>query len=74
MHNSAAVLENDTHKLLWDFDLQMDHLISTRRPDHRIKLKEWEKKYKHIDLAWELKKTMEGDNYTNRDLCFWCSN
>ena len=32
MRNPAAVLENDTHKLLWDFDIQMDHLISARRP------------------------------------------
>ena len=22
MHNSAPVLEKDTHKLLWDFDIQ----------------------------------------------------
>ena len=28
MHNSASVLENDTHKLLWDFDIQTDHQIS----------------------------------------------
>ena len=33
MHNPASVLENDTHKLLWDFDIQTDHLISARRPD-----------------------------------------
>ena len=33
MHNPAAVLENDTHKLLWDFDIQTDHLISARRSD-----------------------------------------
>ena len=33
MHNPALVLENDTHKLLWDFDIQMDHLILARRPD-----------------------------------------
>ena len=33
MHNRPPVLENDTHKLLWDFDIQMDHLISARRPD-----------------------------------------
>ena len=33
MHNPAPVLENDTHKLLWDFDIHMDHLISARRPD-----------------------------------------
>ena len=33
MHNLASVLENDTHNLLWDFDIQTDHLISARRPD-----------------------------------------
>ena len=33
MHNQALVLENATHKLLWDFDIQTDHLISARRPD-----------------------------------------
>ena len=35
--------------------------------DHRIKLKECEKKDKYLDLVWELKKTVEheGDNYTN---------
>ena len=33
MHNPAAVLENDIRKLLWDFDIEMDHLISARRPD-----------------------------------------
>ena len=33
MHNLAPVLENDTQKLLWDFDIQTDHLISARRPD-----------------------------------------
>ena len=33
MHNPAPVLENDTYKLLWDFDMHTDHLISARRPD-----------------------------------------
>ena len=35
--------------------------------DHRIKLKECEKKDDYIDLARELKKTVEhaGENYTN---------
>ena len=33
MHNQAPVLENDTHKLLWDNDIRMDHLNSARRPD-----------------------------------------
>ena len=77
MHNPAPVLENDSHKLLWDFNIQTDHLIPARRPDliiinqkkrtckivdfavpadHRIKLKECEKKDKYLDLARELKK------------------
>ena len=40
--------------------------------DHRIKLKEKEKKDKYVDLAKELKKNMEheSDVYTN---CNWCS-
>ena len=33
MHNPAPVQENDTHKLQWNFDIHMDHLISARRPD-----------------------------------------
>ena len=33
MYNPAPVLENDTHKLLWDLDIQTDHLISARRPN-----------------------------------------
>ena len=77
MHNPAPVLENETHKLLWDFDIHTDQLILTSKtdliiinkkkrickivdfavlPDHRIKLKEREKKEKYLDLARELKK------------------
>ena len=33
MHKLESVLENDTHKLLRDFDRQTDHLISARRLD-----------------------------------------
>ena len=77
MHNPALALENDSHKLLWDFNIQTDRLITARRPhliiinkrkricktvdfavpaDHRINLKECEKKDKYLDLARELKK------------------
>ena len=79
MHNPVPVLENDTHKLRWDFDIQTNHLILARRPDliiinkkikkrtskivdfavpaeHRIKLKECEKKNKYLDLARKSKK------------------
>ena len=96
MHHPAPVLENNTHKLLWD--LHTDHLISVRRPgiiiinkkkrtckivdfavpaDHRIKLKECEKKDKYLDFERELKKLWNrqaGDNYTNCNCCVWNSN
>ena len=36
MHNPAPFLENDTHKLQWDFDIHPDHLISARRPGLKI--------------------------------------
>ena len=76
MHKLASVLENDTLKLLWNFEIHTEDLISARRPDliiiikkgefakivdfavpadHRIKLKECEKKYKYLDLAREFK-------------------
>ena len=98
MHNPAPVLKNDTHKLIWYFDIHTDHLISAGRPDliiinkkkkiickivdfavpadHRVKLKECEKKDKYLDLARELKKAMEheSDEFTNCDWCFWHSN
>ena len=53
MHNLAPVLQNYTHKLLWDFDIQTDHLISARRPDLIIidKKKKKEKKTKSAKLS-----------------------
>ena len=46
MHNPAPVLENDSHKLLWDFNIQTDHLIPARRPDLIIIKKKKKKKKK----------------------------
>ena len=77
MYNPESVLENETHKLLWDLEIQTDHLITATRPDlviiykkkrtyqivdfavpaeHRVKLKESEKKDKYLDLASKLKR------------------
>ena len=43
--------------------------------DHRVKLKETEKKDKYQDLARELKKTVEHESvvYINCSWCFWYS-
>ena len=50
MHNPAPVPENDSHKLLWDFNIQTNHLIQARRPDLIIinKKKKKKKKKKRI--------------------------
>ena len=40
VYAQPSILENDTHKLQWDFNIQADHLISTRRPDFVIVHKE----------------------------------
>ena len=81
MHKPEFVEENEAHKILGVFKIQMNHLISARRPDqmiiikivnfavlanHRVKWKESEKRDKFLDLATELK-TMkhESDGDTN---------
>ena len=48
IHDAALVLENDTHKLLWDFNIHTDHLIPARRPD--LKIINNKKKKKKEDL------------------------
>ena len=40
IHTSEPVLENETLTFVWGFDIQMDHLISARRPDIMIINKE----------------------------------
>ena len=32
MHKPDTVLENETHKILWDFEIKTHHLIPVRRP------------------------------------------
>ena len=51
MPNPTLVLENDTHKLLWDFDIYTDHLISARRPDLIIINRKKKRISKIVDFA-----------------------
>ena len=46
MYNPAPVMENATHKLQGDFDIQTDPLIPARRPDLIIINKKKKKKEK----------------------------
>ena len=31
-HEAEKILENEDHKILWDFSIQTDHVIEARRP------------------------------------------
>ena len=71
MQNSESVQENETHKVLGEFEIQTDHLISARRPV--IVNKKSEKKDKYQDLVRELKKnkqTMEHESDIDIN-CIW---
>ena len=37
MHKPKSVPENETYKILWDSEIQTDHVISARRPDKEVK-------------------------------------
>ena len=49
-HQQSSVQETDRTKVLWDFNIQCDHIIEARRPDILIVEKE-EKVCKIIDIA-----------------------
>ena len=70
MHNLEPVQENDTNKLLWDFDIQTDYLLSARRPGLMIinKKKKKKKICKIVDFVpadhWiKLKECEKRDKY-----------
>ena len=50
MHNPAPILENNTHKLRWEFNIQTDHLIVARKPD-LIKINKKKRICKIVDFA-----------------------
>ena len=39
-HNAEKVTDNDKAKILWNFNIQTDHVIQARRPDTVVKDKE----------------------------------
>ena len=62
-----SVLKNETHEILWDFEVQTNQSIPVRRTRHPVdfvvpqidyilKMKEDEKLEKYLDLARELEK------------------
>ena len=49
-HVPGSVLENEDYKMLWDFSVQTDHEIESRRPDLLI-IDKSEKNCQNIDVA-----------------------
>ena len=50
MHNTESVVENDTHKILWDFEIQADYLISVRLPV-QVTVKKKERISQNVDFG-----------------------
>ena len=51
LHNPESTLENETHKLLRDFEIQTDHLILTKRSDLAIAKKKKKKKMRTCQIV-----------------------
>lgn len=49
-HDPEAVVENDKFKILWDFTIQTDHIITARRPDIVV-IDKQRKKCQIVDIA-----------------------
>ena len=68
MYNTEKVLENETHKILWDSKIQTDHLISAWRPD-LVKVKKKKRIYRNVnfvipaDHSVKLKKSEKRNKY-----------
>ena len=66
-----SILEDKAHKLFWDFDIQMDRLISTRRQDLVIVKKKKKKTCRIVDFvvqadySVELKESEKTDKYVD---------
>ena len=75
MHNTESVQENEKYKLLWDFEIQTNPVISARLPDQVIVKKEKKKKKKRTwgivefavpaDHGVKLKERDKRDTYPN---------
>ena len=74
MHNPEFVLENETHKPLWDFEIQTDHLISARRQDLVIVNNNHNKQKRKPAEKWTLSsgETTEWKyKKTKREINYW---
>ena len=66
MNKPESILENEIHKILWDFAIQTDHLIPTRRSDLVLKDRQILGSSERTKIAEE----HESDSDTS---CWWCT-
>ena len=69
MHNPESILENEVHKILRDFEIQTDHLISARQPNLII-INKKKGTCKIMDFAnhrVKLKESKKKDKYLDLD-------
>ena len=45
VHNPAPVLENDMHKLLWDFNIETDYLVPVRNQNLQYSTKKKKREF-----------------------------
>ena len=67
MHKPESILENKTQKIVWDFEIQTDHLIPDRRPNRVIvNQKKKKKKKKKRERERERKREREREREGER--------
>ena len=70
MHKPESVPENYTNKIFWDFEVETDLLIPTRKPDSEISNKKFKKRSHHqvksvvlMDNRVKIKENQQIDKY-----------
>ena len=51
MHKTESILDNESHKILWGFEIQTDHLIPVRRLNIVLMNKKKNQTYHLVDFA-----------------------
>ena len=67
MHKPESVLEDEMLKILWDFDVQTEHLVSARITD-LLSIKKKEKKTFHIWVFCHLCRPQSENERKQKDL------
>ena len=70
MHKPESVLENETQKILWDFEVETDPRIPARRPDLVMINQKKKKKKKKKEERKRTRKNGKKENLSNCGFCY----